>query len=262
MRTSLLVTVLPLVGAMPRSPPGERDTKTVVSERSWPSFDERNSVWGRPGWKWSDWKWPDWHGQDWHWPRPGSDKPGNGKPGNDQPGSDGGDDSCDPDDNTPPSPPQDPTPTKPVPTPEVPPVSPAPTATQAPPGGNGPDYMKIVNKWMDACGLRQLQYDPKLESNALKASQESDGQLKHKMFPGTMAQVMAQGDLSSFERALVGGWLCETSWRFKDRSVCSGDLGRGWNHMGQTGHADILSDARYTKIGCQADQNILTCDCA
>lgn len=45
-RSSLLVIVLPLVGAIPRGPPGERDTMTTVSKRGWSGHDvwDGNSI--------------------------------------------------------------------------------------------------------------------------------------------------------------------------------------------------------------------------
>lgn len=46
MRSSLLVIVLPLVGTIPRGPPGERDTMTTVSKRGWSGHDvwDGNSI--------------------------------------------------------------------------------------------------------------------------------------------------------------------------------------------------------------------------
>lgn len=131
-----------------------------------------------------------------------------------------GDESCESDDDTPP--PQKPTPTKPE-TPEEHPTQPSPSTTQAPPpdGGNGPEYINLVNKWMDACGLRHLAHDSTLESNAHQTSVEANGQLVHNMLPGTMGQVMATGDLTeNFDSAFAGAWLCEIKTLFKDKNFC------------------------------------------
>ncbi|KID94569.1 hypothetical protein MAJ_09461, partial [Metarhizium majus ARSEF 297] len=267
MRSSLLVIVLPLVGAIPRGPPGERDTKTSVSKRGWSYHDVWDGNYKQPDreskWKTSNWNPSNW----WDWPGSGDDKPGNGKPDNDWPGNDWpgndqpddgqGDDSCEPDDDddTPP-PPQDPTPTKP-------PTQPSPTATQdpQPPSGDEPAYMQLVNKWMDGCNLRHFKHDSLLENNAFKTSEKANGRLQHHMFEGTMGQVMAMGDMSKFESCFVGGWLCEVPSLLTDPKSCD-QYGAGWNHGGQTGHAEILSDKKYTKIGCKDYNNILTCDVA
>ncbi|KAH0592378.1 hypothetical protein MHUMG1_09879 [Metarhizium humberi] len=189
MRSSLLVIVLPLVGAIPRGPPGERDTMTTVSKRAHDST-----------WHWSDFHLCKWDWFNWlNW-------------------SGSGDESCESDDDTPP--PQKPTPTKPE-TPEEHPTQPSPNTTQAPPpdGGNGPEYINLVNKWMDACGLRHLAHDSTLESNAHQTSVEANGQLVHNMLPGTMGQVMATGDLTeNFDSAFAGAWLCEIKTLFKDKN--------------------------------------------
>ncbi|EFY94508.1 cysteine-rich secretory protein [Metarhizium robertsii] len=258
MRHSLLVIVLPLVGAIPRGPLGERDTKTTVSKRGWLGHDvlDGNSI--QPAHH-STWHWSNFHPSKWDWSNFDLCK-WNWYNWLNWLGF--GDEFCESDDDT--QRPQQPTPTKPE-TPEKPPTQPSPSTTQAPPpgGGNGPEYINRVNKWMDACGLRHLAHDSTLESNAHQTSVEANGNMVHNMLPGTMAQVMARGDLTeNFDRAFVGGWLCEMKTLFKDKNFCDeSDLAKGWTYSG-TDHAKILSNSRYTKIGCGTAKDIVICDVA
>jgi uncharacterized protein YkwD len=139
----------------------------------------------------------------------------------------------------------------------------APSAA-APASGGSSDgsYMGIVNEWRGKMGLPALTEDNTLQSNALQTSDDSGGQLKHHLFPGSMAQVMAPGSFSNFESIFVGGWLCELpSLPGLGSSVCN-SASQGWNHAGQTGHAEILSSTKYTKIGCGVAEGICTCDLA
>ncbi|KID81782.1 hypothetical protein MGU_10883 [Metarhizium guizhouense ARSEF 977] len=269
MRSSLLITVLPLVGAIPRSSPGERDVKTTVSKRGWSGHDVWNGDWNNhESNNWGDWSnwWP-----DWSWPgkpsKPNQPNQPNQPEQPTEPEQPGGDDSCEPDDGDEPAPPQDPTPTKPVETPGAPPTQPSPSPTQAPPpGGNGPDYINAANEILDLCELRHLAHDPKMETNAKKTCADANGQLKHEMNPGTMGQVMAQGECTAegFKRSFAGGWLCEIPSLYKKQpNFCStSPLAQGWNYQGQTGHAEILSNTKYTLMGCGCEDKIWTCDLA
>ncbi|ETN38188.1 uncharacterized protein HMPREF1541_06219 [Cyphellophora europaea CBS 101466] len=129
-------------------------------------------------------------------------------------------------------------------------------------GGDGGDYMGIVGKWRSAMGLSSLSRDSKLQSNAQDTSSSSGGALKHKLNSGSMAQVMAPGNSGNFESVFVGGWLCEMpNLPGLGSSVCS-SMTKGWNHAGQTGHAEILSSTKYKKIGCALAGGIWTCDLA
>jgi hypothetical protein len=121
--------------------------------------------------------------------------------------------------------------------------------------------MSIVSKWRSAMGLSALAQDAKLQSNAQDTSASSGGQLKHKLNPGSMGQVMAPGSANDFESVFVGGWLCERPTLPGLGSVCN-TASKGWNHAGQTGHADILSSKNYKKIGCALASGIWTCDVA
>lgn len=122
--------------------------------------------------------------------------------------------------------------------------------------------MGIVNNWRGKMGLPLFTEDNTLQSNALDTSTSSGGQLVHKLNPGSMGQVMAPGNSGNFESVFVGGWLCELpSLPGLGSSVCDA-ASQGWNHAGQTGHAEILSSTKYTKIGCGNADNMWTCDVA
>jgi hypothetical protein len=133
---------------------------------------------------------------------------------------------------------------------------------------DGPQhYMDVIGYWRQRLGLGQLDYDGGLEANALNTVQESNGQLIHKLNPGSMGQVLAGGggDLGSFESAFVGGWLCEIPSipGLNTDGVCDSDANKIWgDHGGQTGHAEILTSGSYTKIGCGWSANVWGCDVA
>lgn len=121
--------------------------------------------------------------------------------------------------------------------------------------------MATVSQWRSTMGMGALAQDAKLEANAMDTSASSGGQLKHKLNSGSMAQVMAPGNAGNFESVFVGGWLCEVPSLPGLSSVC-GSMSKGWNHAGQTGHAEILSSTKYKKIGCALASGVWTCDLA
>lgn len=144
----------------------------------------------------------------------------------------------------------------------TPPAESTPTPTEAPAAAetttsasepeassSGTGYIGIVSKWRSAGGLPALTQDSTLEANALKTSTDSVGGLIHELNPGTFAQVLAPGTPDNFESVYVGGWLCEIPTLPGLDGICD-TLGQGWNHAGQTGHADILTSTSYSKIGC------------
>jgi uncharacterized protein YkwD len=141
--------------------------------------------------------------------------------------------------------------------------APAPSSAPAPAtGGSGgqDDYMSVVSKWRAAGGLKPLTQDSQLEANALKTANDSGGQLKHELNPGSMAQVLAPGDSSDFESVYVGGWLCEIPSLPGLDGICS-SMAQGWDHSnGETGHADILTSGSYSNIGCALAEGIWACD--
>jgi len=135
-------------------------------------------------------------------------------------------------------------------------AAPAPSA----PAQGG--YMGIVAEWRSKMGLPALELDTKLQNNAQDAANSSGGQLKHKLNSGSMAQVLAPGSMDEFEKIFVGGWLCELpNTPGLGSSVCN-EMSKGWNYAGQTGHAEILTSTKYTKIGCAAGDGICSCDLA
>ena len=124
-------------------------------------------------------------------------------------------------------------------------------------------YMDIVGEWRWRLGLSQLQYDSHLESNALDTVISSNGQMIHKLNPGTFAQVLAPGrcgNLDDFYSLFVGGWLCERPDLPGLNGICANYP--GWSHGGQTGHADILTSPSYSRIGCACAVDIWSCDLA
>jgi hypothetical protein len=142
--------------------------------------------------------------------------------------------------------------------------APAPAKPTPVKGGNyGSGYMGVVNKWRSNMGLSPLQQSGQLESNARKCVTESNGQMVHELNPGSYGQVLAPGSEGDFEHVFVGGWLCERPSLLgaQGSSVCS-QQGQGWDHQGQTGHADILSSGQYSKIGCALYAGIWGCDLA
>jgi uncharacterized protein YkwD len=133
-------------------------------------------------------------------------------------------------------------------------------SSAAPPTGTG--YMAVVSQWRAAGGLPALTQDSTLEGNALKTAVDGNGQMKHELNPGSMAQVLAPGDANNFESVYVGGWLCEVPSLPGLNGICASEA-QGWDHSdGETGHADILSSTSYTKIGCALATGIWACDLA
>lgn len=121
--------------------------------------------------------------------------------------------------------------------------------------------MGIVDEWRSKMGMSQLTHDSTLEGNALKTAQDGNGQMVHELNPGSMAQVLAPGSESEFEKVFVGGWLCEVPSLPGLNGICS-SMSQGWAYNGETGHADILSSTSYSKIGCACATGIWACDLA
>lgn len=137
-----------------------------------------------------------------------------------------------------------------------------PSAAPSSGGSSSGGYMGIVNEWRSKMGLPDLSESDQLQSNAQNTADSSGGQLIHKLNPGSMAQVLAPGNSGNFESVFVGGWLCEVpSLPGLGSSVCN-SASQGWDHAGQTGHADILSSKSYSKIGCALGDGIWACDLA
>lgn len=145
--------------------------------------------------------------------------------------------------------------TTPEPTPEP---TPTPTPTPQPSTGG---YMDVVAEWRSKLGLKPLEYSALLESNALNVVIEGNGQMKHKLNPGTYGQVLAPGKADDFENVFVGGWLCEIPTLAGLGDSCQ-QYSKGWDYQGQTGHADILTSPNYSKIGCSEAVGIWCCDLA
>ncbi|KEF60732.1 uncharacterized protein A1O9_02293 [Exophiala aquamarina CBS 119918] len=140
------------------------------------------------------------------------------------------------------------------------PATPAPSAP-ATPGGGG-DWLDIANKWRVAGGKPAFTESSTLVANAQKTADDSVGGLQHQLNPGTMAQVLAPGDASDFETVYLGGWLCELPNSPGLDGICA-SASNGWNHEGQTGHAEILT-GDYKSIGCafSSGTGVWSCDLA
>lgn len=140
--------------------------------------------------------------------------------------------------------------------------APAPSTAPSASLGGGGDWFTIANKWRVALGKPAWTESSKLVANAQDTADNSVGGLIHKLNPGTFAQVLAPGDASNFENVFVGGWLCELPNLPGLDGVCASASG-GWNHEGQTGHAEIL-DGDYKSIGCalSSSTGVWACDLA
>lgn len=149
-------------------------------------------------------------------------------------------------------------PAKPTPTPEAPKPS---SAAPAAPSETG--YMAIVEEYRQKLGLKSLTCDSKLEANAKDTVVSSNGQMVHKLNPGTFGQVLApqQDNIDGFKKAFVGGWLCEMPNLPGLGNECA-TASNGWSYNGQTGHAEILTSPNYSKIGCANAAGIWCCDLA
>jgi uncharacterized protein YkwD len=147
----------------------------------------------------------------------------------------------------------------PVYTPEPAP-EPKPSAAPAPPAAAG--YMGTVSEYRAKLGLKPLTMDEGLQSNAGKTVEASNGQMVHMLLPGTNGQVLApqQPTDEGFTKAFVGGWLCEKPNMPGMEGVCK-TMSQGWTYS-STGHADILTSDKYSKIGCANHEGIWCCDLA
>lgn len=147
--------------------------------------------------------------------------------------------------------------------------APAPTSTKEPATSAAPapsstandDYQSVVDTWRAKMGLKPLVNDAKLVSNAMDTVVSSNGQMVHKLNPGSFGQVLAPGDEKDFEHVFVGGWLCEIPSLPGLEGVCE-TQSEGWAYNGQTGHAEILTADNYSKIGCALHKGIWCCDLA
>ncbi|KID82702.1 CAP domain protein [Metarhizium guizhouense ARSEF 977] len=125
-------------------------------------------------------------------------------------------------------------------------------------GSNNTEYMSFINKWRTTIGKPPLEHDALLESNALETSCRSPPELEHVLFKGSAQQVMCGGN-QSIDNA-VRTWLCERSDLPNMEEACK-SFPPGWSG-GLTGHADVMSSEKYTKIGCGNKNGIWTCDVA
>lgn len=142
----------------------------------------------------------------------------------------------------------------------APAAAPSTAPVDTPSVGSGGDWFDIANKWRVAGGKPAFTLSSKLVANAQDTADNSVGGLTHKLNPGTNAQVLAPGDASNFESVYVGGWLCEIPNNPGLNGICS-TASNGWNHEGQTGHAEILTGS-YSSIGCalSSSTGVWACD--
>ncbi|KAK5080850.1 hypothetical protein LTR70_009524 [Exophiala xenobiotica] len=132
--------------------------------------------------------------------------------------------------------------------------APAASPTAPASGSSNGGYMDVVSEWRAKMGMSPLAEDSTLQANALKTAADGNGNMVHQLNEGSFGQVLAPGDASEFERCFVGGWLCLDG-------VCS-TMSQGWAYGGQTGHAELLSSTKYSKIGCGNAGGIWACDLA
>ena len=131
----------------------------------------------------------------------------------------------------------------------------------APTGSSGSGYINVVSKWRQVLGLPPLSEDFQLQNNAQKTVNDGQGVMHHQLNDGSMAQVLAMGASDAFEKVFVGGWLCERPNLQGLDQVCNA-LAGSFDHQRQTGHADILVNTAYSKIGCANSQGVWSCDLA
>lgn len=140
-------------------------------------------------------------------------------------------------------------------------TTPAPTSAAPAPSSTATGYQAVVNTWRAKLGMKSLDHDDKLQANAMNTVVSSNGQMVHKLNPGTLGQVLAPGNANDFEHVFVGGWLCEIPSLPGLDGICS-TQSEGWAYEGQTGHAKILTSTDYSKIGCALHEGIWCCDLA
>jgi hypothetical protein len=140
-------------------------------------------------------------------------------------------------------------------------AAPAPSSAAPAPSSTASGYQAVVDTWRAKLGLKALANDAKLQSNAMDTVVSSNGQMVHKLNPGSYGQVLAPGNADDFEHVFVGGWLCEIPTLPGLDGVCS-TQSDGWAYNGQTGHAEILTSDNYSKIGCALHAGIWCCDLA
>lgn len=123
------------------------------------------------------------------------------------------------------------------------------------------NYQVVVDKWRSRMGLKALANDAVLASNAMDTVISSNGQMMHKLNPGSYGQVLAPGNADDFGNVFVGGWLCEIPTLPGLQGVCL-TQSDGWAYNGPTGHAEMLTSDDYSKIGCAWFADIWCCDLA
>lgn len=123
------------------------------------------------------------------------------------------------------------------------------------------NYQAVVDKWRSRMGLKALANDVRLASNAMDTVISGNGQMVHKLNPGSYGQVLAPGNADDFGKVFVGGWLCEIPTLPGLQGVCS-TQSDGWAYNGQTGHAKMITSDKYYKIGCAWFADIWCCDLA
>lgn len=136
------------------------------------------------------------------------------------------------------------------------PSTPAAASNGGEPKSNGKSILDSANKFRAMMGLPAFTYSSKLEANAAKTNKDNGAiHMKHELNDGSNAQCITQvnnlsgdGTYTSFELSYLG-WLCE---------IADGRLGNACaamheaTHMRitETGHAEILRNAGYKKMGC------------
>jgi hypothetical protein len=86
---------------------------------------------------------------------------------------------------------------------------------------------------------------------------KGDGTIRHELFPDTYGQVLAPGgeSVAAFEKVFVGGWLYEMPGLKGLEGICD-KMSEGLSYEGQIGHAAILTNPCYSRIGCATPKSI------
>ncbi len=145
----------------------------------------------------------------------------------------------------------------------------------------GQSILSNINEWRTAYGVAKLSWNNTLASNAQKTGRDNGGlNEKHELNHGTssrkcpksaetnpaagsMAQVISPGiqdqdicgrnmDRMTPFGLIHMGWLCEVATDPQLKGGCSAVLEAAHLYVtpGETGHHDILTNTKYSKIGC------------
>ena len=149
----------------------------------------------------------------------------------------------------------------PAPVSTTPAAAPAPSSSSSGSSGapvvNGKSILDSANYFRSMMGFPSFAYDSTLQGNAAKTNNDDGANtMTHELNPGSMAQCIAEvdnltgsGSYSSFDLTYLG-WLCEIADSRLGNACQIMEAATNMNSGGETGHAEILRTASYSKMGC------------